>query len=79
MFGSNAMKYTVDRIGEGRAVLESETGERLVIEASLLPEGAREGSCLTETDGVFLPDPVRERKRRKKLYRMLRSLKSKKQ
>ena len=73
------MRYTVDRIGEGRAVLESETGERLVITASLLPEGAREGSCLTETDGVFLPDPAREKKRRKKLFRMLCGLKAKRQ
>ena len=73
------MRYTVDRIGEGRAVLESETGERLVLDASLLPEGTREGSCLTETDGVFRADPVREKKRKKKLFRMLRGLKAKRQ
>ena len=70
------MKYTVDRIGEGKAVLESEAGERLVIDSCLLPEGAREGSCLTETDGVFLPDAKREKKRRKKLFLRLRGLKA---
>ena len=71
------MKYTVDRIGEGKAVLESETGVRRVIEASLLPETAREGSCLMETDGVFHLDAARESKRRKKLFRRLRRLKQK--
>ena len=73
------MKYVVDRIDRGRAVLESDTGERLAVKASLLPEGTREGSCLTETDGVFHPDPTREKKRRKKLFGMLRSLKTKQQ
>ena len=70
------MKYTVDRIGEGKAVLEDGTGGRLVIDAALLPPGAREGSCLTETDGVFRPDPAREAARRKKLFRFLRRLKA---
>ncbi len=71
------MKYTVDRIGEGKAVLESETGERRVIDLSLLPETAREGSCIIETDGAFHLDAARESKRRKKLFRKLRGLKQK--
>ena len=69
------MKFTVDRIGEGKAVLESETGERLVIDASLLPDGTREGSCLTQTDGVFLRDTPRETQRRKQIRKKLTRVK----
>lgn len=66
------MRYIVDRICEGKAVLESETGERKTVDASLLPDGAREGSCLAESDGVFLPDQVMEAQRRRSFFFRLR-------
>ena len=66
------MKYIVDRITEGKAVLESETGERKVVDASLLPEGAREGGCLEESNGCFLPDQAVEAQRRRRFFFRLR-------
>ena len=66
------MKYIVDRITEGKAVLESETGERKVVDASLLPDGVREGGCLAESNGCFLPDRAMEAQRRRGFFFRLR-------
>ena len=70
------MRYIIDRISEGRAVLESETGEMVTKPLSVLPAGVREGSCLTEHGGMFMHDAEREALRRKKLSAMLRRMKS---
>ena len=69
------MKFSIDRIDQEKAVLEDETGARLVVEVSVLPPGAREGSVLTKTDGVFTLVPEEEMRRRKRLFRRLRRLK----
>ncbi len=69
------MRYIIDRISEGKAVLESETGEMVVKPLSELPVGVREGSCLTECGGAYLPDHKREAIRRKKLSAVLNRLK----
>ena len=68
------MRYTVDRIGGGIAVLETETGERRTVEASILPENVKEGDCLTEADGIFSLDAERTSARRKKLHARLKAL-----
>jgi len=51
------MKVSVDRIEEGIAVLivQDDTGRRILIPASLLPPGCREGDLLTLT---LEPDPA---------------------
>ena len=68
------MRYIVDRLIEGIAVLESETGERRTVEAAILPENVKEGDCLTEADGIFSLDAERTSARRKKLYARLKAL-----
>ena len=68
------MKYTVDRVSEGVAVLETETGERRALELAKLPENIREGDCLTEADSIFSLDAERTSARRKKLHARLKAL-----
>lgn len=68
------MRYIVDRLSEGIAVLESETGMRRKVEAAILPENVKEGDCLTEADGIFSLDAERTSARRKKLYARLKAL-----
>lgn len=68
------MKLTVDRIVEGVAVLEKEDMTRTEIEASLLPEGVREGSVLS-FDGVnYTLDLSEEEARRKRILEKQRML-----
>ena len=71
------MKYTIDRITDGIAVLEDENGDLLSISAALLPENIREGSVLKEEDGEFIPDENEESERRKKLFALQNKLKNK--
>ncbi len=68
------MRYTVDRIGGGMAVLESETGERRTVEAAKLPENVKEGDCLMEADGIFSLDAEWTSARRKKLHARVKAL-----
>ena len=68
------MRYTVDRIGGGMAVLESETGERRTVESAILPENVKEGDCLTEADDVFSLNAEQTSERRKKLHARLKAL-----
>ena len=68
------MKYSVDRIEENIAVCEDENGEKATFEASLLPDGVKEGDIIMQTDGVFnfLPDETAER--RKKMAELQKSI-----
>lgn len=54
----------VDRIEEGIAVLIGDNGERLELPLERLPEGAREGSLLRQTENGFERDPAEEERRR---------------
>lgn len=59
------MKYTVDRIEEGIAVLEKEDLTHISISVENLPQGVKEGSILI-FDGVnYIIDTVSEGERRK--------------
>ncbi len=68
------MRYTVDRVSEGIAVLETETGERRTLELAKLPENVREGDCLKELNGTFFLDAERTRRRKRKLHARLKAL-----
>jgi len=68
------MRYVIDRITDGKAVLEDENAEHIVIDASLLPQSAREGSVVIEKDGVYISDITEEKRRRRRLYLMLNKL-----
>ena len=68
------MKYIVDRIEGDLAVLEDKAGRHCSVPLSRLSEGVHDGACLNETDGVFTPDPARERKRRRRMAEKLRNM-----
>ena len=52
------MKYLIDRIEENIAVCEGGSGQRIEIEKSCLPEGAKEGSAIlvSENGDISLVD-----------------------
>jgi hypothetical protein len=71
------MKYTVDRINGDQAVLESDSEERRTVPVSLLPAGIREGSRITEENGVYTPDIAEENNLRRQRFRAQERLKKK--
>ena len=71
------MKYTVDRIHGDRAVLESDGEEMCTVPVSMLPEGIREGSRVTEENGVYTLDVTEEKALRRQRYRAQQRLKKK--
>ena len=72
------MKYTVDRIEGDIAVLENEDERRVKVKMSLLPEGVREGCCLTEENGAFRLDEASAEALRRKHYMLQQRMKRKK-
>ena len=64
------MRYTIDRIEGLLAVLEDEDGESREVPVSALPESAREGDLVTETEteqGTSEVDAEATEARRKKI------------
>lgn len=49
------MKYTIDRIENGIAVLEGEDGVMLEVPVQLLPQGLGEGSALEKQRDAWIP------------------------
>ena len=45
--------YSIDRIEEGIAVCESAEGETVRVRAETLPDGAKEGSLVSFSDGQW--------------------------
>ncbi len=70
------MKYIVDRIENGIAVLETEDGF-IEIEIALLPDNVREGSVLRKDDDRFFIDTDSEAERRNRLFMLQQELKNK--
>lgn len=71
------MKYIVDRIVNGIAVLETE-GSFVEVEITLLPVDVKEGSVLRKENGCFFVDSDSEAERRKRLFLLQQKLKNKK-
>ena len=67
-------KYFVDRISGGKAVLEKEDGEHILIESFILPPDVREGSCVMESDGVYALDGKTTLCRKRNLDRRLKNI-----
>jgi len=66
--------WSVDRIEEGTATLESDRRQRQVAR-ELLPPGVREGDCLLEdADGHFVLQPEETRRRRQHNQDLFRRL-----
>ena len=59
------MKFTVEAIEDGIAILENIYGEKIEISVDNLPDGIKEGSILTSIDDDFkiLIEDTRERRR----------------
>ena len=59
------MKFTVEAIEDGIAILENIYGEKIEISVDNLPDGIKEGSILTSVDDDFkiLIEDTRERRR----------------
>lgn len=59
------MKFTVEAIEDGIAILENDYGEKIEISVDNLPDGTKEGSILTSIDDEFkiLIEDTRERRR----------------
>lgn len=60
------MTYSVDRIENGIAVCENESGEQTKFKLYELPQGIKEGDLFNEIDGNFIinSDATAQRKRR---------------
>ncbi len=67
------MKIYIDRIEGNIAVCELETGNMLDIPLDKLPMGAKEGTKLEETDGVytFLDNSADRKRIQEKMKRLL--------
>lgn len=73
------MKYTVDRIENGIAVLENDKSDFISVPTSELPDGIRDGSVLIYDNGKYFLDADAEKKRRQEMFeKQQRLLKRKK-
>ena len=69
------MRYSVDSIKEGKAVLLLPGNEQFVVELSELPEGVREGDLLEgDPQRGYRILPEETASKRKKLYRRMNLL-----
>lgn len=68
------MKYTVDRIEDGVAVLEDDMLSMLPVPCCLLPEGAREGSLLSFDGENYVLCADEEAARRRRLFDLQKKL-----
>ena len=68
------MRYTVDRIEEGLAVLEAEDRTMQTVPLSQLPHGIREGAVVTASEDGFTvdEDTARAARIREKMKRLLK-------
>lgn len=66
--------YMVERLEDGAAVLEDESGKRVEMKACLLPPAAHEGDVVEEENGVFMVDAEKTRVRREKIQKLQESV-----
>lgn len=68
------MKFTVDRIEDGIAVLEKEDVTHIEISSDILPEGAKEGSVLIFDGAHYNLDLNAEEEARDRIIKKQRSI-----
>ena len=68
------MRLIIDRFEDGFAVCEREDLSHVSVEAGLLPDGAKEGSVIDFSDGVYTIDEAETLKRRREMSKKLRRL-----
>ena len=67
-------RFTVDRIEEDKAVLESENGECVTLEVKSLPKNIKEGDVLCFEENSYFLDKEETEKRRQKIKSLMDSL-----
>lgn len=67
-------KFTIDRIEEGKAVLECENGEMVSLEVSSLPKNIKEGDILEFSEGSYFLDDEETEKRKKHIRDLMSNL-----
>lgn len=67
-------KFTIDRIEEGKAVLECENGDMVNLDVSSLPKNIKEGDILEFADGSYFLDDEETIKRKMKIKELMSSL-----
>ncbi|MEE1219582.1 MAG: DUF3006 domain-containing protein [Ruminococcus sp.] len=67
-------KFIVDRIEEGRAVLECENKECVSLEITSLPKGIKEGDVLMFEQGSYFLNAQETEQRKQKLQKLMSSL-----
>ena len=71
------MKYAIDRIIEGVAVLEDiSSGDIIEVGIKKLPSGVREGSIVIFENGVYILDMMEEISRKESIRERLEKLKN---
>lgn len=69
------MIFSIDRIEDGFAFLESDSRDIVLVSESELPEGARDGDCLEAlSDGSYIineDETARRRSRNRDLFKSL--------
>lgn len=69
------MTYVVDRLEGDMAVLVADDRSKLDVPLAQLPEGTREGACLTRrANGSWAPAPAEETKRRQRIQAKMDNL-----
>lgn len=68
------MRYIVDRIEGGVAVLERDDLEFVDVPLSVLPEGVRQHDCLEEDGGAWRIDRDRTAERKRRVEERMRRL-----
>ena len=64
----------IDRFEDGFAVCEREDLSHVNVDVRLLPDGAKEGSVIDFSDGVYTIDEAETLKRRREMSKKLRRL-----
>ena len=68
------MHFTVDRLEEGFAVLESEGREMITVAKELLPKDVAEGDVLLKTDTGFVHDEDAQKARSARIREKMKGL-----
>lgn len=71
------MNYTIDRIINNIAICENtENGENIELSLSILPDGIKEGTVITQQGDKYILNPSEELKRRERIQEKLNRLKN---
>ena len=67
-------EFTIDRIEDGKAVLECENGDFVNIDLTSLPKNIKEGDVIRFDNGSYFFNAEETEQRRKKIKKLMESL-----